>query len=136
MWAFFAEVASHVDKKSTRTVKVAMRAGAMAKGKAGGDDQTICVMLPYVLKEIPVFVVFRALGIESDKEILQYICYDIEDADMLDLLRPSLLEAKADSITTQTVGGGGGYADGQDALAFIGARMQQGEMNTLLKRAA
>ena len=31
-----------------------------------------------ITNNIPLFIIFRALGIESDKEILSYILYDIE----------------------------------------------------------
>ena len=39
----------------------------------------ITVRLPSIKKQIPLFILFRALGIESDKEILEYIVYDLEE---------------------------------------------------------
>lgn len=45
------------------------------------------------LKDLPLFVVFRALGIIPDKNILELIGYDLNDMDILNLLRPSLEEA-------------------------------------------
>ena len=51
----------------------------------------------------------RALGCESDKQIINKIVYDPEDADMCETLRPSLEEAM--TIMTQ-----------DDALDFIGRR--------------
>jgi len=54
----------------------------------------IRVTMPYVRDEIPVVILFRALGaITSDKEILEYICYDLTDQRMLELMRTSLEEA-------------------------------------------
>ena len=37
------------------------------------------VTLPYVRKEIPIVIVFRAMGIESDREILEHIVYNLKD---------------------------------------------------------
>ena len=36
---------------------------------------------------------FRALGVIPDQDILEQICYDPEDSQMLELLRPSVEEA-------------------------------------------
>ena len=52
--------------------------------------------------EIPLFVLFRALGIESDKEIIEYICYDIKDKKN-EIIIKELVGSVEDSckITTQ-----------------------------------
>ena len=39
----------------------------------------IRVIIHHVKHDIPIFILFRALGIESDKEIMEYILYDLED---------------------------------------------------------
>jgi DNA-directed RNA polymerase II subunit RPB2 len=49
--------------------------------------------IPYVRDEIPIVIIFRALGFVSDRDILEHICYDLNDARMMDLVRPSLEEA-------------------------------------------
>ena len=44
-------------------------------------------------RDIPIFIVFRLLGIESDKKILEYICYDLDDElseKMIEILRLSV----------------------------------------------
>ncbi|KAL6637214.1 hypothetical protein ACP70R_024786 [Stipagrostis hirtigluma subsp. patula] len=43
--------------------------------------------------DIPIIIVFRALGFVADKDILEHICYDFSDTQMMELLRPSLEEA-------------------------------------------
>jgi DNA-directed RNA polymerase II subunit RPB2 len=61
-----------------------------SKGRLG---QTIQASLPYVHDEIPIVIVFRALGFVADRDILEHICYDLNDKRMMELLRPSLEEA-------------------------------------------
>lgn len=59
----------------------------------GFSGQYIRATLPYIRTEIPIVVVFRALGFVADKDILEHICYEFTDNKMMDLLRPSLEEA-------------------------------------------
>tara|TARA_B110000259_G_scaffold186769_1_gene238842 strand:+ start:1014 stop:4640 length:3627 start_codon:yes stop_codon:yes gene_type:complete len=47
----------------------------------------IRVIIHHVKHDIPIFILFRALGIESDKEIVEYILYDLEDKKNLKLLK-------------------------------------------------
>jgi DNA-directed RNA polymerase beta subunit len=57
------------------------------------SGRTIKATLPYIHDEIPIVIVFRALGFVADKDILEHICYDLNDRRMMELLRPSLEEA-------------------------------------------
>lgn len=59
----------------------------------GSSGQYIRATLPYIRTEIPIIIVFRALGFVADKDILEHICYDFSDCQMMELLRPSLEEA-------------------------------------------
>lgn len=63
------------------------------KGSNAAAGPVIRCQIPYVKKEIPIMIVFRALGFVPDRQILEHICYDFEDEQMLELLRPSLEEA-------------------------------------------
>lgn len=59
--------------------------------------------------KVPLFVLFRALGVESDKEIIEMILYDVEDQNnkaLIDFLRYSVLHGS--SIMTQ-----------QDAIQYL-----------------
>ena len=40
-------------------------------------------------------MLFRALGFESDKEILEMMCHDLTDKAMIDLLKPSFDEVES-----------------------------------------
>jgi len=55
--------------------------------------QVIVCNVPYVHEDIPLVVLFRALGIVNDKEILELICYNLNDNQMIELLKPSIEEA-------------------------------------------
>ena len=68
----------------------------------GSSGQYIRATLPYIRTEIPIIIVFRALGFVADKDILEHICYDFSDTQMMELLRPSLEEAFV--IQNQQVG--------------------------------
>lgn len=59
----------------------------------GSSGQYIRATLPYIRADIPIIIVFWALGFVADKDILEHICYDFSDTQMMELLRPSLEEA-------------------------------------------
>ena len=59
-------------------------------------EKTLHVSLPFVRKPVPVFVVFRALGIQSDEDILRLIFPDATSAEtkiLEPMLHESILEA-------------------------------------------
>ena len=59
------------------------------------NDETMKVRLPGFSKKVPLFIIFRFLGIESDKEILEYIFNDLEDdvnKELIDEMIPSIKE--------------------------------------------
>jgi len=58
-----------------------------------GLGGTLRVTIPYIRQDIPIIIVFRALGFVADRDILEHIVYTFDDVDMMDLLRPSLEEA-------------------------------------------
>eukprot|EP01116_Phalansterium_solitarium_P019596 TRINITY_DN5535_c0_g4_i2.p1 TRINITY_DN5535_c0_g4~~TRINITY_DN5535_c0_g4_i2.p1 ORF type:complete len:1189 (+),score=484.63 TRINITY_DN5535_c0_g4_i2:108-3674(+) len=56
-------------------------------------QQYLWAELPYIRQDVPIVVVFRALGVVKDRDILEHIVYDLRDHKMLELLQPSLEEA-------------------------------------------
>lgn len=47
--------------------------------KANQFGRYIRANIHHIKHDIPIFILFKALGLHSDKEIIQYIVYDIED---------------------------------------------------------
>ena len=67
------------------------------KGKliSVGQHASIQVSLPFVRKPLPLFVLFRAIGFQSDEEILKLIFPDFESSEakvLLPKLQPSIIE--------------------------------------------
>jgi len=66
--------------------------------KTKGLSQAICVDLPRVKQPIPLFIVFRAIGVICDKDICEKILLKIDglegtSKEMLESLQPSIIEA-------------------------------------------
>jgi DNA-directed RNA polymerase II subunit RPB2 len=60
------------------------------------NNETIHIVLPFVRKSIPIFILFRALGFESDEEIIRFIFPDMESDEakfLMQKLHPSIVEA-------------------------------------------
>ncbi len=58
------------------------------------SNNQIVVNIPNVKKPIPLFILFRALGVISDKKIIEYCLLDIEqNSSMVDLFIPSIHDA-------------------------------------------
>lgn len=73
-----------------------MAKGSSLLGRSGdptGGQQSIRTSLPYIKQDIPIVIVFRAMNVVADKDILEHICYDFNDTQMLEMLRPSIEEA-------------------------------------------
>lgn len=79
-------------------------------------DNTLSIRVP-ILNEIPVFILMRALGIESDSDIINFCVYDPNDIDMINIIRLSLENSKPekgnDKIINQT-----------DALNYLTSKLR------------
>ena len=110
-YAFTSEIRSCLENSSRPTssmwVNMLARGGQGVKKSAIG--QRITAIVPYIRQEIPIIVVFRALGFVSDRDILEHVIYDFDDPEMMEMVKPSLDEAFV--IQEQNV-----------ALNFIGSR--------------
>ncbi|KAJ5109405.1 hypothetical protein N7456_006080 [Penicillium angulare] len=89
---YVAEIRSAVEKGSRLLSQLALKLFAKGDSAKGGFGPTIRSTLPYVKADIPIVVVFRALGVVSDEDILNHICYDRNDTPMLEMLKPCIEE--------------------------------------------
>ncbi|GJW09267.1 DNA-directed RNA polymerase II subunit RPB2 [Tanacetum coccineum] len=92
-YAYVGEVRSMAESQNRPPSTMFVRMLARTSAKGGSSGQYIRATLPYIRTEIPIIIVFRALGFVADKDILEHICYDFADTQMMELLRPSLEEA-------------------------------------------
>jgi len=106
---YVAEIRSAVEKGSRLISSMQIKLHSKGEGSKGGFGQTIKSTLPYIKSEIPIAIVFRALGVVSDEDILNHICYDRNDTQMLEMLKPCIEEAFV-------------IQDREVALDFIGKR--------------
>ncbi|CAF3958176.1 unnamed protein product [Rotaria magnacalcarata] len=110
-YAYKCEVRSVLENSSrpTSTLWVNLMAKGAQGGKKSAIGQPIIGILPYIKREIPIMIVFRALGHVSDRDVLEHIIYDFDDMEMMEKVKPSLDEAFV-------------IQDDKLALDFIGAR--------------
>ncbi|XP_033756468.1 LOW QUALITY PROTEIN: DNA-directed RNA polymerase II subunit RPB2-like [Pecten maximus] len=94
-YAFKTEIRSCLEHSSrpTSTLWVNMMAKGGGGAKKSAIGQRIIGILPYIKQEIPIIIVFRALGFVSDRDILEHIIYDFDDPEMMEMVKPSLDEA-------------------------------------------
>lgn len=90
-YSHICEIKSIPDKKilTPKNVQVKLSRKVTVHG------EVIKVSVPHIKTDIPLFIMFRALGVESDQDIMNYILYDLDDKDKFvyyQLLRGSLEE--------------------------------------------
>jgi DNA-directed RNA polymerase beta subunit len=93
-YSWIAEIKSIPDFKCISPKQINM----MISSKSNGFGNTIYLQLPRIKQPIPLFIIFRALNIISDKEICEKILLNISTEDLqykslLDALQGSIIEA-------------------------------------------
>ena len=85
-----AEIRSAIEKGS-RLIS-SMQIKLYGRDEKSLSARTIKATLPYIKEDIPIVIVFRALGVVPDGDILEHICYDANDWQMLEMLKPCVEE--------------------------------------------
>ena len=91
-YCWSAEIKSVPDYKCISPKQINM----YISSKNNGFGCPICLQIPRVKQPIPLFIVFRALGVISDKEICEYVLLNIDAKKykpMLENLQASIIEA-------------------------------------------
>jgi DNA-directed RNA polymerase II subunit RPB2 len=91
-WNWFAEIKSVPDFKCISPKQIEM----MISSKNNGFGNGIFVTIPRIKQPIELFVVYRALGVISDKDICKYILLNLEDEnqqELLQCLQASMIDA-------------------------------------------
>lgn len=116
-WSWFAEIKSIPDFKCISPKQIEM----MIASKNNGFGHGIFMNIPRIKQPIELFVVFRALGIMSDKAICEFILLQIPDdsseqKQILEFLQASIIDANK-------------YMTKEDALRHITAAVAYTPIN-------
>jgi len=91
-WTWYAEIKSIPDYKCISPKQIEM----MIASKNNGFGYGLYIQIPRIKQPIELFVLFRALGIMTDKEICEYIVLDVDDDKQVELaacLQASIIDA-------------------------------------------
>jgi DNA-directed RNA polymerase II subunit RPB2 len=91
---WYAEIKSVPDYKCISPKQVEIEIAS----KNNGYGKPMKVVVPRIRESIDLFVLFRALGVISDREICEYIMLDVDctkQTDMLEFLTASIIEANS-----------------------------------------
>jgi DNA-directed RNA polymerase beta subunit/intein/homing endonuclease len=91
-WSYYAEIKSVPDFKCISPKQIEM----MIASKNNGFGHGIFITIPRIKQPIELIVLFRALGIMTDKAICEYIVLDVtnsENQDLLRFLQASIIDA-------------------------------------------
>jgi DNA-directed RNA polymerase II subunit RPB2 len=114
-WQYYAEIKSVPDFKCISPKQMEV----LVANKNNGFGNGLFVNIPRVKGPIELFVLFRAFGVLSDKEICEYILLDVnsnENAEMLQFLQASIVDANK-------------YMTQEDALRHITAYVSYTPIN-------
>ena len=101
--------------KSVRDDTISRLANVKVKYKRQNDEIFVTINPGFAAKDIPLTVMFRALGIETDREIAEYSAWNMDDSELIELLRPSLSWERKDIKTGRTIK----YRSRAEALLFL-----------------
>lgn len=93
-WSWFAEIKSIPDFKCISPKQIEM----MIASKSNGFGHGLYITIPRIKQPIELFVLFRALGVPTDKAICSYILLDVDSKEngnfeILQFLKASIIDS-------------------------------------------
>ena len=101
-YTWMAEIKSVPDFKCISPKQINM----MVSSKNNGFGFPIVVQIPRIKNPVPLFIVFRALGVLSDKEICEYVLLNIEprhNKNMCEMLQSSIIDANTHTTQEESI---------------------------------
>ena len=101
-WSWLSEIKSVPDFKQISPKQI----NIMISSRNNGFGNGLYIQIPRMKQPIPLFIVFRALGILSDKEICSYILLNTEDKKMkkmLYALKGSIIDANKHTTKEEAI---------------------------------
>ena len=117
-----AEVRSSLDGSNRPPVQFAVKIAKKNTHMQNDLGGLITARIPYIKSDVDIVILFRALGLESDKDIIDYIVFDESDNSFKELLRPSIELFSSD------------YKDKDECLEYLGNRATKGTADSREKR--
>jgi len=90
-------------KCSPDTKRISPKQVNMYLSKSSNGDYLIHVNIPRIRKNIPIAILFRALGIISDKDICRFISMNVMDEEMCEYMKGSIIEASSCCSTEEAI---------------------------------
>uniref|UniRef100_A0A7S1C2I4 DNA-directed RNA polymerase subunit beta n=1 Tax=Bicosoecida sp. CB-2014 TaxID=1486930 RepID=A0A7S1C2I4_9STRA len=94
-FSWVGEVRSRLDRSNRPISSLDILMYTSGGGRRGTHEgNQIRARVPYIREDIPIVILFRALGCVADKKVLDRVVYDLDhDPEMVEMFRPSLEEA-------------------------------------------
>ena len=89
-YSWVAEIKSTPTHKCISTKQI----NIMYSTKDSGGGNVLHIQIPRIKQPVPLFIIFRALGVLSDKKICEMILHDL-NTDVLGILQGSIVEANS-----------------------------------------
>ena len=95
-FSWIAEIRSVINKGLQQMSQCTVKLYRRAEGPEGQKlFNVLRVQLPHIKQDIPLVIVFRALGVVSDSDIITKICFNThEHKEIMEMLMPSLQEGQ------------------------------------------